>query len=145
MPASWVLEAIYVVKEGWVSQGTFMTIEEVEGTAWPWTYNNERPWSRPALYPVYQIQAPECGPVRFRHMRAAVASRRFRYETIRWSPLLRKPYLLNSGPHNTAPRHPKYSRRHPRWRRYASVNLSITVSASASPHQEMLIIFSLNH
>ena len=43
MPASWVLEAIYVVKEGWVSQCIFTAIEEVEGAARLWTYNNERP------------------------------------------------------------------------------------------------------
>ena len=85
MPASWVLEAIYVVKEGWVSQCTFMTIEEVEGAArrgsGPTTTNGPYPVEPYISSPKHKLQ--NVGTVRFRHMRAALASRRFRYETIR--------------------------------------------------------------
>ncbi|MDC0987612.1 hypothetical protein OAS67_10205 [Alphaproteobacteria bacterium] len=85
MPALWVLEAIYVVKEGWVSQCTFMTIEEVEGAArrgsGPTTTNGPGPARRYILSHKHKLQ--NAGTVRFRHMRAAVDSHRFGYDTTR--------------------------------------------------------------
>jgi hypothetical protein len=68
MPASWVLEAIYVVKEGWVSQCIFMTIEEVEGAArrgsGPTTTNGPDPAQRYILSPKYKLQnAGPCASV----------------------------------------------------------------------------------
>ena len=85
MPTSWVLEAIYVVKEGWVSQCIFTAIEEVEGAArrgsGPTTTNGPDPVQRYILSPKHKLQ--NAGTVRFRHMRAAVDSHRFGYDTTR--------------------------------------------------------------
>jgi hypothetical protein len=85
MPASWIVEAIDVVNEGWVSQCIFTAIEEVQDAArrgsGPITTNGPDPVEPYISSPKHKLQ--NVGTVRFRHMRAALASRRFRYETIR--------------------------------------------------------------